>query len=69
MARVEKIYLGDGVYAEFDGWHIVLTTIRDITRSPETIYLEPEVLEALDRYREHIAEYTKEQKPDGKQDH
>jgi hypothetical protein len=26
-----KVYLGDGVYVDFDGWNIVLTTENGIT--------------------------------------
>ena len=52
---IEKIaddYLGDGVYASFDGYHIVL----DLRAQDSTtrIALEPEVLAALDLYRERI---------------
>lgn len=41
-----KIYLGDGVYAEFDGYGIWLTTENGLSRD-NTIYLEPEVYRAL----------------------
>jgi hypothetical protein len=41
-----KEYLGDAVYASFDGWHIVLTT-EDGIRATNTIFLEPEVQVAL----------------------
>lgn len=47
---MDKVYLGDGVYAAFDGCHIVLTTENGV-RVTNTIYLEPSVLFALDRYR------------------
>lgn len=44
-----KDYLGDGVYAEYDGHHIVLTTEND--RWPSNIIaLEGSVYEALMRY-------------------
>jgi hypothetical protein len=46
---MQKAYLGDSVYAEFDGWHIVLTTENGYGPS-NTIALEPEVLAALNRY-------------------
>jgi hypothetical protein len=44
-----KTYLGDGVYACYDGFHIVLTTEdgRQITNS---ICLEPNVYESLVLY-------------------
>lgn len=41
-------YLGDGVFATFDGWHIVLTVERD--GRDERVYLGPEVYQALVRY-------------------
>ncbi len=44
-------YLGDGVYASCDGFHIVLD-LR--AQGPDRIALDPEVLEALDLYREKI---------------
>ena len=43
-----KEYLGDGVYADFDGRCIVLTTETEDGRSvTNTIYLEGTVYEAL----------------------
>lgn len=48
-----KDYLGDGVYADYDGFAIVLTTENGIENA-NTIYLEPHVLTALNRYVEHI---------------
>lgn len=50
-------YLGDGVYASFDGYHIWLHVGSH--DSPRLVALEPEVLEALDRYRREIAERYK----------
>lgn len=41
-----KEYLGDGVYAVFDGHAIVLTTENGVCIT-NTIYVEPQVLEAL----------------------
>lgn len=43
-------YLGDGVYAEFDGCMVSLD-LRGKGR-PEKIYLEPEVFEALKAFRD-----------------
>ena len=48
-----KDYLGDGVYADFDGFGITLTAENGVTVS-DTIYLEPQVLEALNRYAERM---------------
>lgn len=50
---MNKMYLGDSVYAEFDGYHIVLTTENGFGPS-NTIALEPQVLKALDLFREQL---------------
>lgn len=43
-----KDYLGDSVYAEFDGNGVTLTTNNGYLDDPRnTIYLEPEVYRAL----------------------
>ncbi len=44
-----KDYLGDSVYADFDGYHVILTTENGFGAS-NTIALEPEVLAALNRF-------------------
>lgn len=44
-----KTYLGDSVYAAFDGFSVVLTTENGGPPS-NTIYMEPSVLAALDRF-------------------
>lgn len=46
---MSKTYLGDGAYAEFDGYAIVLTT-EDGIRATNRIVLEPEVWSALSRF-------------------
>ena len=42
-------YLGDGVYVDFDGFALVLTTENGI-RITNTIVLEPDVYDALLAY-------------------
>lgn len=42
----KKSYIGDSVYAEFDGYSIILTTENGFGPS-NTIILEPEVYEGL----------------------
>lgn len=54
-----RSYLGDAVYAEFDGYHVVLTT-EDGYRATNRIYLEPQVLQALDRYVKRLIEEAKD---------
>jgi len=61
MQQVQDTYLGDGVYASFDGYHIILDLrAQDGTR----ISLEPAVLDALDVFRKVIADTFK-----GRADH
>ena len=45
-----ETYLGDGVYASFDGYHIVLD-LRD-QDSHTRIALEPNVMESLKKFKE-----------------
>ena len=52
----DKVYLGDSVYAVFDGYHVVLTTENGYGPS-NTIALEPPVIDALNRYAKSIQEY------------
>lgn len=42
-----KVYLGDGVYAEFDQFGAVKLTTENGIETTNTIYLEPEVVEAF----------------------
>lgn len=44
-------YLGDAVYASFDGWQIELRTGDG---NNQVIYLEPRVYQALRRYAKRI---------------
>ena len=51
-----KEYLGDSVYADFDGYHIILTTENGYPDDPRNrIALEPEVIIKLLRYRASLA--------------
>lgn len=43
-----KEYLGDGVYAEYDGYHVVLTT------DGNKIYLDQQVMAALGQYNVNL---------------
>lgn len=48
-------YLGDGVYASFDGYHIWLQTgSHREEEATNRIALEPDVFESLLRYRQHL---------------
>lgn len=44
-----KAYLGDGVYLDYDGYALVLTT-EDGIRATNTIVLEPAVYHAFTKY-------------------
>jgi hypothetical protein len=48
-----KRYLGDGVYADFDGHFLILTT-EDGRSTTNTIYLEPEVLTSFYAYVQEL---------------
>jgi hypothetical protein len=50
---IGKAYLGDGVYINFNGWAYVLTAENGISAT-DTIYLEPDVIENLNRYVKRI---------------
>lgn len=48
-------YLGDAVYARFDGYQIVLTTSSHLeAEATNRIYLEPAVLDALFKFSEIV---------------
>ena len=49
----KKVYLGDGAYAEFDGFGIALTAENGIAVT-DRVYLEPEVYRALVRFVESL---------------
>lgn len=55
MSEDNKIYVGDGVYAEWTGYSLILTTSNGL-QDTDTIHLEPwmlKVLKALvDRFQE-----------------
>jgi len=56
IKKYEKhIYLGDSVYARFDGYHIFLETINGYEDDPRnSIGLEPSVFENLLLYRSQL---------------
>lgn len=58
----DKDYLGDSVYVQHDGYHIILTTENGYPDDPRNrIALEPTVLASLIRYEQRIrAKYAEE---------
>jgi hypothetical protein len=53
MIMSNKVYLGDGVYANTDGYHVTITTENGISTT-NTIHLDPEVMAALVSYQESL---------------
>lgn len=49
-----KTYIGDGVYAEWNGEQIILTTENGV-ETTNTIVLEPDVIHALEEFRKRIS--------------
>lgn len=47
-----ETYLGDGLYASFDGWQIRLRAPR--LEGDHVVYLEPGVLDQLDEFIKKI---------------
>ena len=56
-------YLGDGVYARFDGYHIWLSTERD--GGTHEVALEPEVFANLTQYEARLREMLAARKRGG----
>ena len=50
---MKEEYLGDAVYASFDGYYIILTVSNGV-RVTDRIYLEPAVMDNLTDYNEYI---------------
>lgn len=52
-----KVYLGDSVYADYDGYHVILTTENGYPDDPRNrIALEDQVIFALNNYVQAIRE-------------
>jgi hypothetical protein len=49
-------YLGDGVYINYDGYHVILTT-EDGISTTNTIYLDPEVVMSVSHYFKQLVEH------------
>lgn len=46
-----QVYLGDGAYAHYDGYHVVLTTGHHlISEADNVIALDPDVMENVAAY-------------------
>ncbi len=66
MEKGQKSYIGDAVYVQFDGYHLVLTT-EDGIRTSNIIALEDAVFLALCKFAERAwhMKITVADEPDG----
>ena len=53
-AKQTKSYLGDAVYADCDGCGVVILTTENGIRATNTIYLEPGVVDKLERWLKRL---------------
>jgi hypothetical protein len=53
----EPVYLGDGLYAEFDGFQIKLYAYNG-ERCTDRVYLNPEVLTSFFAYVKELKRFT-----------
>lgn len=58
MAEKMRTYLGDGLYAEFDGFQIRLFAHNGVTHTNE-VYLEPAVLQSFLKFIEQVKEQAR----------
>jgi hypothetical protein len=57
MTERDETYLGDGLYASFDGWSVWLRAPRE--NGDHFVALEPQVLRAFERYVEALRRQTR----------
>lgn len=57
LSLQEPVYLGDGLYAAFDGWQIRLYAHNGVTATNE-VFLEPQVLAVFLRYIDNLKAVT-----------
>ena len=63
---MDKRYLGDSVYASYDGYHIILTTENGLPTDPSNrIGLDYQVLTELLHYRDDIISENKRSQANG----
>ena len=55
--KVDDEYIGDGLYASFDGCHFVLRAQRE--NGEHWVGLEPEVLHRFNQYAEKVKQILK----------
>lgn len=62
---MEDRYLGDGVYASFDGYHIWLAVNHHTNK---VVALEPEVFKSLVRYADDISKVISDEESNNRGD-
>ena len=63
-AMNEKVYIGDGAYAHFDGYHVVVSTSDGISDT-NTVCMEPAVLKSFRLYLDKLADHISAKGGDG----
>lgn len=56
----KETYLGDGLYASFDGWQFILRAPR--IQGDHWVALEPAVLQAFINFTDEVMKLTKSEK-------
>ena len=56
MEKPDKRYIGDGVYASFDGYQFWLTA-EDGTGVMAAVALENSTMQGFDQYREYVKDF------------
>lgn len=59
---VEPVYLGDGLYASYNGYHLMLKTVGEDQEN--VIFLEPEVFDNLMEFAKRVdfrSKYTQKE--------
>lgn len=62
MDLTKPVYLGDGLFAGFDGWQCVLYASDGVNRT-NTVYLEPIVLMSFLNYVSELKQAMAEPRP------
>jgi hypothetical protein len=55
MSDIQKTYLGDGLYAEFDGYMLTLKA-NSADHPSDTVFIEPAVWNALVKFIKQMEE-------------
>lgn len=61
MPQFPRTYLGDSVYADYDGFSLILTTRNDDGPPLNEIVMEPSVIKAFNLYCQSVAQVIREE--------